>query len=288
MEVVERADTAAMKATTRVVVCESWEDFKTKIRDSYAEALYGRYPVFRGHARAEWKLASHWERKLAVLQGNNRDPKLLRDREHHLEKFLQDFKDLAVGLPSIRSREMDDLDWWAVGRHHGLVTPLLDWTRSPYVAAFFAFSGLAEILCPGITTRGDIAPQAFLDVSSEAQAAIWAFQIGDEIAEDQNLQVLNPRIDIGHRQRAQRGLFTRLKHRVHFDLEAYLESLKLAEPALTKFIVPGSEAPRALTELRMMNLTFATLFPDLEGAALQANFEAVALPLMALAASEDA
>lgn len=89
MEVVERADTAAMKATTRVVVCESWEDFKTKIRDSYAEALYGRYPVFRGHARAEWKLASHWERKLAVLQGNNRDPKLLRDREHHLEKFLQ-------------------------------------------------------------------------------------------------------------------------------------------------------------------------------------------------------
>lgn len=183
---------------------------------------------------------------------------------------------------------MDDLDWWAVGRHHGLVTPLLDWTRSPYVAAFFAFSGLAEILCPGITTRGDIAPQAFLDVSSEAQAAIWAFQIGDEIAEDQNLQVLNPRIDIGHRQRAQRGLFTRLKHRVHFDLEAYLESLKLAEPALTKFIVPGSEAPRALTELRMMNLTFATLFPDLEGAALQANFEAVALPLMALAASEDA
>lgn len=276
-----------MSHATLSIPCSTWEDFKSKIQGSYAEELKGSFPIFRGHARASWKLASQWERKLAFWQGRDRiASRSLRDREHMLGKFLEDFMDLAVGLPGIRSRELEEMDWWAIGRHYGLVTPLLDWSRSPYVAAFFAFSGLAEELSPGITTRGDIDPSSFLDVADEQQAVVWAFQISDNINVDQNLEILNPRVDVGHRQRAQRGLFTRLRHRKHFDLESYLESLEPEAPPLTKFLVPGSEIPKAVTELRMMNITFATLFPDLEGAALQANFETVALSLMALTAAD--
>ena len=72
------------------------------------------------------------------------------------------------------------------------------------------------------------------------------------------------------RLHAQQGLFTYLTHDVHIDLERYLVSRKLGG-RLEKFIIPGQEAATALHDLDMMGINNAALFPDLDGAALQAN-----------------
>lgn len=87
--------------------------------------------VYRGHAGHDWQLAS----TLGRLFDGGDIPSEKR------EKLLRQFK------LSMRGRGYDlaplngvDNEIWAVGQHYGLKTPLLDWTRSPFVALFFAFS----------------------------------------------------------------------------------------------------------------------------------------------------
>lgn len=274
-----------------VIECRSWDDFKNRVRRDHAEEwsaldsteyMLATYPLFRGHARTNWTLASQWERKLASMRKTAPD----RDRAAFapmLAKVLDDFKDLAVGLPNLQSKDLSELDWWAIGRHHGLITPLLDWSRSPYVAAFFAFTGFAEEISPGVQSTGDLSPTPLLFPDSDTKIAIWALKVGPGLERAKQLSILNPHIDIGHRQRAQRGVFTRLDHETHLDLEAYLLSLGLDTGHLRQYLVPAHETAKALTELRHMNLTFATLFPDLQGAAQQANFETAQFALSVLA-----
>ena len=57
-------------------------------------------------------------------------------------------KRLTERVPPFVSFTKEDFEAWgqagsymAYLRHHGFPSPFLDWTRSPYVAAFFAFRG---------------------------------------------------------------------------------------------------------------------------------------------------
>ncbi len=158
-----------------------------------------------------------------------------------------------------------------------MMTPLLDWTWSPYVAAFWGFMDRLEKLRP-------LAPLGPFVKRLPAPVLVWEFvpptvlpapdaETGKslEYGCPPELQiVLEPRFEGVYRQKAQQGLFTRLTHDIHVDLEAYLVS-KGFSGCLHRYEINGSEIDKALCDLHMMNINYVTLFPDAEGAARQAN-----------------
>ena len=80
-----------------------------------------------------------------VFRGHRDDCQTLQPRIGRLDsgydvgkekRLFDEFKRWAVQY--ISSVPTNDWDWLSLAQHHGLPTRLLDWTRNPLVAAFFA------------------------------------------------------------------------------------------------------------------------------------------------------
>lgn len=257
-----------MASTVKYITCKDWDDFAAKVTRTANRHVADK--IYRGHAEQGWKLASIWER---IIQ-NNETPDKSRDIVLR-DNFLERFRELAIGVPGVDTRTIESqIEWWALARHHGLVTPLLDWSKSPFIAAFFALSDYAELLMPGFKQgMCDFKPLIFWDYKVNRNGkyvAVWALALPNELISAGELKFISDRKDNFYRQRSQQGVFTMLDHDRINDIETYLAESNLTN-LLECFLIPATQTFRALSCLDQMNINFSTLFPDLNGAALQAN-----------------
>jgi len=102
----------------------SWKDIPYENADCY---------IYRGQSNSTWNIKSFLERTTERPQ--NQMPKFPNETEHKLlKKFKEGIKNYRESLPD----ENDYIGWLALMQHYGAPTRLIDFTKSFYIACYFA------------------------------------------------------------------------------------------------------------------------------------------------------
>lgn len=255
---------------------EKWSDFKLFIN------RFSENWVFRGQADASWVLNNAIERTAFIT--------------HHKgieADFVAEFQRGARNYLSRDEIPEHLIEWLALMQHHGAPTRLLDLTRSPFIAAYFAYE-----IC---SSRPD------------HNVAVWGLNINYlknkalEILSEEYSEALQQSSNLINETLFEKIFYTN-NRRLVFPVEPFrmnrryslqqsvfvstgisdvplMEQLQFLgegiEKAVVKIELPASDKKAALRDLLQMNLHRASLFPDLDGYAtsLKLRYDSMKTPL---------
>ncbi len=260
----------------------SWKYFGDFV---YQEMLdYDSY-VWRGQRCSDWKLEPTLDR--LVRDAKVAPTKTSKFRSNHLEQF----KFAARGRRGSNPPVLEDEDsWWTLGQHHGLATPLLDWTTSPFVSAFFAYIDIDEPQTAQRVVYALHRPTVEARARSKARDENLKRKVQIEAADKEGkkfgiiqramleakaeleVRFIRPFSDENQRLVNQGGLFTRAPAGKVLD-EWVPESVDPDDKGYTliKVYVPNKDRDLCLRNLNRMNINHLSLFPDLYGASKFCN-----------------
>ena len=246
----------------------SWNGLQQISRDLARDASTW---VFRGQKDSCWGLASSLERAgdlhgIAPATRAATEAMMIREfsrRLHHYAGYDTTAKDELLALM----------------QHHGAPTRLVDFTYSPYIAAYFAFERAqsrpresvavwavnTDILAKRIYRSWQEGP-VYLEYQRTRNPESFAKLYMSE-SEPTNLVLSLSPTRLNERQSVQRGAFL-CQGNIGASLASNFERFLTADvraSCVVKYVLPSKERDDALDQLDSMNVNRITLFPGLDG-----------------------
>jgi len=226
----------------------TWDDYKKWVTEVAKRGF-----IFRGQSIAKWTLVSLWHR---LAQDKN-----LRSF-HSLLPFVHDYVSPWADRAWDLAQPLQLTAFIGFLRHHGFPTPLLDWTESPYMAAYFAFEGVND-------EEPESDHVAIFAFNRFGFLAEWQ-QTTDLTSETPHVSLIavpamgNPKHIVQQSAYTFSSVIDQEQHIRGLEDEATAKRgglLQAERIYLVKYRIDVKEKPSAMRELRLMGINATTLFP---------------------------